>query len=218
MAVVVVGSLFLGAGTASAASCPESRRYATAVEANFHLFDTGGYTRPQADGLVDMEDMRRVAYEGSALSQVREAARYFYENPAEFRHMDGIRDGWRTDGLVTRDDVNAAIDYWTNECGESGNCPTSRHNATVVRNNFHAFDTGGYTRPQADGLVDMEDMRRIAYGGAAPYELREAGRYFYEHPAEFRHMDGIRDGWRTDGLVIRDDVDAALQYWANECG
>lgn len=116
MGAVVAGTLTLSAGTASAASCPESRRNATVVQANFYVYDTGGYTRPQADGLVDMEDMRRVANE-SADYHLGEAARYFYENPAEFGHMDGIRTGWRADGLVTIQDVDAAINYWANECG-----------------------------------------------------------------------------------------------------
>ncbi|GLX08987.1 hypothetical protein [Microbispora sp. NBRC 16548] len=122
MGAVVAGTLTLGAGTASAAgSCPASTRNATIVQANFQAFDTGAYTRPEADGLVDMEDMRRVADGAGPYSippDVREAARYFVDNPAEFAHMDGIRVRWtRFDGLVNRDDVADALRYWRNECG-----------------------------------------------------------------------------------------------------
>jgi hypothetical protein len=206
----VAATLVVTTGPASAASCWENRTHTSTILANMYLYDTGAYTRSEADGLVDQEDLRRVQNSHSP-NEVRDAATYFLNNPGEFARMESINNGGRQDGLFNQSDVEA----FRNQTGCGENCTANRTYTERILLNEYLFDTGAFSRPSADGLIDLEDLRRVR-DGSSPIELRDAARYFLNNTGAFFTMDGVNNGGRTDGLVNHADLEAFADRYG--CG
>ncbi|UZN03424.1 hypothetical protein [Cellulomonas sp. S1-8] len=196
----VAATLVLTAGPASAASCWENRTHTSTILHNMYLYDTGAYTRPVADGLIDREDLHRVQ-NSNAPNEVRDAATYFINNPGEFARLESINNGGRQDGLLNQSDLEA----FRNQHGCGENCTANRTYTERILHNEYLFDTGSFTRPSADGLIDLEDLRRVR-DGSSPIELRDAARYFLNNTGAWFTMDGVNNGGRTDGLVNHADL------------
>lgn len=182
---------------------------------SFRRFDTAHeLTQPDAaylpDGLVSADDLRAVAYDttGTYTPQEQEAAKYLLDHPELWRMLDTANsDGPTDDGLVSQNDVDAAMDSPLLENPDAVPYANSAdpygESMETLKTDFATFDRAG-DGGKDDGQVSMNDLIAVGYGQQGDYspEQRAAARYLLDHTELFHAMD--TDG---DGLIRIGDVE-----------
>lgn len=91
---------------------PRMGQFAQALQtiaAHGDRVDDAGFFNLFKDGKISMDDLNRIAGDGSAPMELRQAALYMAGNPDLWSIVDTAAEGGRRDGVVSANDINA---FW----------------------------------------------------------------------------------------------------------
>jgi len=179
----------------------------------FDLLDTAA-GKGKRDGKIGHSDLKAALKNLSLPQELREACRFFLNNPAAYNQLDAAANGKRN-GLISKQDIAAMLEglpagafrrpsvidtvyqaNWANALNQLNLC-------------FDLLDTAA-GKGKKDGLIGHSDLRAASKNPALPQELREACRFLLNNPAAYNQLDAAANGKR-DGLISRQDVATALQ-------
>lgn len=166
----------------------------TAPQALLHDFDR---LDPDGDGKIDREDLEAAVGDESLPIDLRAAAQYLLDNPTLYDHAEAASSDYTadTDGTLSRDDLQTFT--------------AMQPQLAVLARNFDVLDTA-HEGGDGDDYVSQDDLEAVAASTTLPLALRNAARWFLDHPDQLRAVGttqpstwGDGKGFRYDDLVSR---------------
>lgn len=167
------------------------------ITAPLALLDDFDRLDPDGDGKIDREDLEAAVGDESLPIDLRSAARYLLDNPTLYDHAEAASSDYTadTDGTLSRDDLQTFT--------------AMQPQLAVLARNFDVLDTA-HEGGDGDDYVSQDDLEAVAASTTLPLALRNAARWFLDHPDQLRAVGttqpsswGDGKGFRYDDLVSR---------------
>lgn len=110
-------------GSAGAsASDAQGAEAAKVLQENFDQLETAAGINGK-DGLLGVEDLKAIQNDPNASQALKDACKYYLDNPEAFAKLSGASGQAREDGLVTMEDLAAAASGATGSTGSTDSAP-----------------------------------------------------------------------------------------------
>ena len=150
-------------------------------------------------GPLSVDDLKMIANDPKYTQEARDGAKFFSENPTEFKKAD--LDG---NGFLSKDELSKFL----GSTGKPQSFPATDENTQNAVKGLQNF--AGLPKP-----FTKADLQRIADDQTADSTVRSNAQYLIDHPDEFDKVDTAGKDGRT-GSITEDDMNAYLSQGGHE--
>lgn len=169
------------------------------------------------DGKLSLADLKYASRSSQLTSEERAACGYYSRDAVSFAQLDMVGDGNSADGHISLAELDLDVGHTVDGRAPAPTGITAKRAADVLAANFglieslgwkgKAFDWHDLYGCAPDGIIGRNELSKAASPDSGlSKDIRDACRFFLEHPTELSKLDGANDGGRVDGQLALADV------------